>query len=178
MGKHGCKKIPIFLRNNRMRMFSLLTALLATIAIVVGNGAINSAFAFDNPEYKGEQDSCARNETDGKLYAPAYGGGYIFCINTPETASRKNYYGDEKPKEEEWEDADQYNHDYLIAAKLISDSMKSSNSDQLAAAAYALHDNLDTNRSEWDTAKKGGFGSIEFIESRSKSVWTLSLIHI
>ena len=43
MGKHGCKGIPIFLRNKRTRMFSLLTALLATIAIVVGNGAINAA---------------------------------------------------------------------------------------------------------------------------------------
>ena len=45
MGKHGCKGIPIFLRNKRTRMFSLLTALLATIAIVVGNGAINAASA-------------------------------------------------------------------------------------------------------------------------------------
>ena len=148
MGKHGCKGIPIFLRNKRTRMFSLLTALLATIAIVVGNGAINAASADIFAQYYTYSDACSKVSPSRKIVKKDEDGNYVFCINTGSTVKADS----------DWRDIPlDVNNINEITARIAKSSIENDFTSQMEAAAYLIHEHYDEDKRGWEEAKRRGF---------------------
>lgn len=163
MGKHGCKKIPIFLRNKRTRMFSLLTALLATIAIVVGNGVISGAYAFDDiPTYISNYSGCGAEGDYKGLYS--VNDDITYCVDLYESG---NAFADTS-----WGPVVN-NRDVAIAAMMIKLSVngKSWRGDyrDRVAIAYAIHEHFE-DKDKWNNAKQHSFTSTkDFSEIAAKA---------
>lgn len=162
MGKHVCKKIPIFLRNKRTRMFSLLTALLATIAIVVGNGVISGAYAFDDiPTYISNYYGCGA-EGDHRLYS--VNDDITYCVDLYESG---NAFADTA-----WGPVVN-NRDVAIAAMMIKLSVNGKywrgDYRDRVAIAYAIHEHFE-DKDKWNNAKQHSFTSTkDFSEIAAKA---------
>ncbi|PMC50069.1 hypothetical protein [Gardnerella vaginalis] len=163
MGKHGCKKIPIFLRNKRTRMFSLLTALLATIAIVVGNGVISGAYAFDDiPTYISNYSGCGAEGDYKGLYS--VNDDITYCVDLHESG---NAFADTS-----WGPVVN-NRDVAIAAMMIKLSVNGKywrgDYRDRVAIAYAIHEHFE-DKDKWNNAKQHSFTSTkDFSEIAAKA---------
>ncbi|MFU0549786.1 hypothetical protein ACMZ75_03990 [Gardnerella piotii] len=162
MGKHGCKGIPIFLRNKRTRMFSLLTALLATIAIVVGNGVISGAYAFDDiPTYISDYSGCGAVGNYRRLLS--VDDDITYCVDTHDRGSLIT--------DTTWGPVIN-NRDVAIAAMMIklNVSGRSGYSDyrDRVAIAYAIHEHFE-DKDKWNKAKQDSFNTKDFSEIASKA---------
>ena len=162
MGKHGCKKIPIFLRNKRTRMFSLMTALLATIAIVVGNGVISGAYAFDDiPTYISNYSGCGAVGNYKRLYS--VDDDTTYCVDTHDHGSLIT--------DTSW-GAVINNRDVAIAAMMIKLSVSGGygrgDYRNRVAIAYAIHEHFE-DRAKWNEAKQNSFNTKDFSEIASKA---------
>lgn len=162
MGKHGCKGIPIFLRNKRTRMFSLLTALLATIAIVVGNGAINAASADIFAQYSTYKDACSQVKPYGKLVKKDDDGNYVFCINTGSTVKADS----------DWRDMPlDVNNINEITARIAKYAIENNLTSQMEEAAYLIHERYDEDKRGWEEAKRRGFEGASNLKEDAEKVW-------
>lgn len=163
MGKHVCKKIPIFLRNKRTRMFSLLTALLATIAIVVGNGVISGAYAFDDiPTYISNYSGCGAEGDYKGLYS--VNDDITYCVDLHESG---NAFADTS-----WGPVVN-NRDVAIAAMMIKLSVNGKywrgDYRDRVAIAYAIHEHFE-DKDKWNNAKQHSFTSTkDFSEIAAKA---------
>lgn len=163
MGKHVCKKIPIFLRNKRTRMFSLLTALLATIAIVVGNGVISGAYAFDDiPTYISNYSGCGAEGENERLYS--VNDDITYCVDLYESG---NAFADTS-----WNPVVN-NRDVAIAAMMIKLSVNGKywrgDYRDRVAIAYAIHEHFE-DKDKWNNAKQHSFTSTkDFSEIAAKA---------
>ena len=162
MGKHGCKGIPIFLRNKRTRMFSLLTALLATIAIVVGNGAINAASADIFAQYYTYSDACSKVSPSRKIVKKDEDGNYVFCINTGSTVKADS----------DWRDIPlDVNNINEITARIAKSSIENDFTSQMEAAAYLIHEHYDEDKRGWEEAKRRGFDGAPNLKENAEKLW-------
>ena len=162
MGKHGCKGIPIFLRNKRTRMFSLLTALLATIAIVVGNGAINAASADIFAQYYTYSDACSKVSPSRKIVKKDEDGNYVFCINTGSTVK----------VDSDWRDIPlDVNNINEITARIAKSSIENDFTSQMEAAAYLIHEHYDEDKRGWEEAKRRGFDGAPNLKENAEKLW-------
>ena len=162
MGKHGCKGIPIFLRNKRTRMFSLLTALLATIAIVVGNGAINAASADIFAQYYTYSDACSKVSPSRKIVKKDEDGNYVFCINTGSTVKADS----------DWRDIPlDVNNINEITARIAKSSIENDFTSQMEAAAYLIHEHYDEDKRGWEEAKRRGFDGAPNLKEDAEKLW-------
>lgn len=162
MGKHGCKGIPIFLRNKRTRMFSLLTALLATIAIVVGNGAINAASADIFGQYYTYSDACSKVSPSRKIVKKDEDGNYVFCINTGSTVKADS----------DWRDIPlDVNNINEITARIAKFAIKNDFTSRMEAAAYLIHEHYDEDKRGWEEAKRRGFDTAFNLKEEAEKLW-------
>lgn len=162
MGKHGCKGIPIFLRNKRTRMFSLLTALLATIAIVVGNGAINAASADIFGQYYTYSDACSKVSPSRKIVKKDEDGNYVFCINTGSTVKADS----------DWRDIPlDVNNINEITARIAKFAIKNDFTSRMEAAAYLIHEHYDEDKRGWEEAKRRGFDTAFNLKEEVEKLW-------
>ena len=162
MGKHGCKGIPIFLRNKRTRMFSLLTALLATIAIVVGNGAINAASADIFGQYYTYSDACSKVSPSKKIVKKDEDGNYVFCINTGSTVKADS----------DWRDIPlDVNNINEITARIAKFAIENDFTSRMEAAAYLIHEHYDEDKRGWEEAKRRGFDTAFNLKEEAEKLW-------
>lgn len=162
MGKHGCKGIPIFLRNKRTRMFSLLTALLATIAIVVGNGAINAASADIFAQYYTYSDACSKVSPSRKIVKKDDDGNYVFCINTGSTVKADS----------DWRDIPlDVNNINEITARIAKSAIENDFTSRMEAAAYLIHEHYDEDKRGWEEAKRRGFDGASNLKEDAEKLW-------
>ncbi|EPI43588.1 hypothetical protein HMPREF1586_00463 [Gardnerella vaginalis JCP8522] len=162
MGKHGCKGIPIFLRNKRTRMFSLLTALLATIAIVVGNGAINAASADIFAQYYTYSDACSKVSPSRKIVKKDEDGNYVFCINTGSTVKADS----------DWRDIPlDINNINEITARIAKSAIENDFTSRMEAAAYLIHEHYDEDKRGWEEAKRRGFDGASNLKEDAEKLW-------
>lgn len=162
MGKHGCKGIPIFLRNKRTRMFSLLTALLATIAIVVGNGAINAASADIFAQYYTYSDACSKVSPSRKIVKKDEDGNYVFCINTGSTVKADS----------DWRDIPlDINNINEITARIAKSAIENDFTSRMEAAAYLIHEHYDEDKRGWEEAKRRGFDGASNLKEEAEKLW-------
>lgn len=162
MGKHGCKRIPIFLRNKRTRMFSLLTALLATIAIVVGNGAINAASADIFGQYYTYSDACSKVSPSKKIVKKDDDGNYVFCINTGSTVKADS----------DWRDIPlDVNNINEITARIAKYAIENDFTSRMEAAAYLIHEHYDEDKRGWEEAKRRGFDTAFNLKEEAEKLW-------
>lgn len=162
MGKHGCKGIPIFLRNKRTRMFSLLTALLATIAIVVGNGAINAASADIFGQYYTYSDACSKVSPSRKIVKKDEDGNYVFCINTGSTVKADS----------DWRDIPlDVNNINEITARIAKFAIENDFTSRMEAAAYLIHEHYDEDKRGWEEAKRRGFDTAFNLKEEAEKLW-------
>lgn len=162
MGKHGCKGIPIFLRNKRTRMFSLLTALLATIAIVVGNGAINAASADIFAQYYTYSDACSKVSPSRKIVKKDEDGNYVFCINTGSTVK----------VDSDWRDIPiDVNNINEITARIAKSAIENDFTSQMEDAAYLIHEHYDEDKRGWEEAKRRGFDGASNLKEEAEKLW-------
>ena len=162
MGKHGCKGIPIFLRNKRTRMFSLLTALLATIAIVVGNGAINAASADIFAQYYKYSDACSKVSPSRKIVKKDEDGNYVFCINTGSTVKADS----------DWRDIPlDINNINEITARIAKSAIENDFTSRMEAAAYLIHEHYDEDKRGWEEAKRRGFDGASNLKEDAEKLW-------
>ncbi|EPI50347.1 hypothetical protein [Gardnerella pickettii] len=162
MGKHGCKGIPIFLRNKRTRMFSLLTALLATIAIVVGNGAINAASADIFAQYYTYSDACSKVSPSRKIVKKDDDGNYVFCINTGSTVKADS----------DWRDIPlDVNNINEITARIAKSAIENDFTSRMEAAAYLIHEHYDEDKRGWEEAKRRGFDGAPNLKEDAEKLW-------
>ncbi|RDW99675.1 peptidase [Gardnerella vaginalis] len=162
MGKHGCKGIPIFLRNKRTRMFSLLTALLATIAIVVGNGAINAASADIFAQYYTYSDACSKVSPSRKIVKKDEDGNYVFCINTGSTVKADS----------DWRDIPlDVNNINEITARIAKSAIENDFTSQMEDAAYLIHEHYDEDKRGWEEAKRRGFDGASNLKEDAEKLW-------
>lgn len=162
MGKHGCKGIPIFLRNKRTRMFSLLTALLATIAIVVGNGAINAASADIFGQYYTYSDACSKVSPSRKIVKKDEDGNYAFCINTGSTVKADS----------DWRDIPlDVNNINEITARIAKFAIENDFTSRMEAAAYLIHEHYDEDKRGWEEAKRRGFDTAFNLKEEAEKLW-------
>ena len=162
MGKHGCKGIPIFLRNKRTRMFSLLTALLATIAIVVGNGAINAASADIFAQYYTYSDACSKVSPSRKIVKKDDDGNYVFCINTGSTVKADS----------DWRDIPlDINNINEITARIAKSAIENDFTSRMEAAAYLIHEHYDEDKRGWEEAKRRGFDGASNLKEDAEKLW-------
>lgn len=162
MGKHGCKGIPIFLRNKRTRMFSLMTALLATIAIVVGNGAINAASADIFGQYYTYSDACSKVSPSKKIVKKDEDGNYVFCINTGSTVKADS----------DWRDIPlDVNNINEITARIAKFAIENDFTSRMEAAAYLIHEHYDEDKRGWEEAKRRGFDTAFNLKEEAEKLW-------
>ncbi len=162
MGKHGCKGIPIFLRNKRTRMFSLMTALLATIAIVVGNGAINAASADIFGQYYTYSDACSKVSPSKKIVKKDEDGNYVFCINTGSTVKADS----------DWRDMPlDVNNINEITARIAKFAIENDFTSRMEAAAYLIHEHYDEDKRGWEEAKRRGFDTAFNLKEEAEKLW-------
>lgn len=162
MGKHGCKGIPIFLRNKRTRMFSLMTALLATIAIVVGNGAINAASADIFAQYYTYSDACSKVSPSRKIVKKDDDGNYVFCINTGSTVKADS----------DWRDIPlDVNNINEITARIAKSAIENDFTSRMEAAAYLIHEHYDEDKRGWEEAKRRGFDGASNLKEDAEKLW-------
>lgn len=162
MGKHGCKGIPIFLRSKRTRMFSLLTALLATIAIVVGNGAINAASADIFAQYYTYSDACSKVSPSRKIVKKDEDGNYVFCINTGSTVK----------VDSDWRDIPiDVNNINEITARIAKSAIENDFTSQMEDAAYLIHEHYDEDKRGWEEAKRRGFDGASNLKEEAEKLW-------
>ncbi|WP_421778619.1 peptidase [Gardnerella sp. DNF01144] len=162
MGKHGCKGISIFLRNKRTRMFSLMTALLATIAIVVGNGAINAASADIFGQYYTYSDACSKVSPSKKIVKKDEDGNYVFCINTGSTVKADS----------DWRDIPlDVNNINEITARIAKFAIENDFTSRMEAAAYLIHEHYDEDKRGWEEAKRRGFDTAFNLKEEAEKLW-------
>lgn len=162
MGKHSDKKPPILLRSmrsKRVRLFSLFTALAASISIVVGNGVISGAYAFDTiPTYSNTITGCGVVSNYQRLYAVDDRDTY--CVDT--------YAGNSLYADTSWNPVIN-NREVAIAAMMIKLSNRENQYRDKVAIAYAMHEHFDSDKSKWEDAKRRSFSTKDFSEIAAKA---------
>ncbi|MFU0561312.1 hypothetical protein ACMZ89_02755 [Gardnerella vaginalis] len=162
MGKHSDKKPPILLRSmrsKRVRLFSLFTALAASISIVVGNGVISGAYAFDTiPTYSNTITGCGVVSNYQRL--SAVDDRDTYCVDT--------YAGNSLYADTSWNSVIN-NREVAIAAMMIKLSNRENQYRDKVAIAYAMHEHFDSDKSKWEDAKRRSFSTKDFSEIAAKA---------